>query len=251
MVLVLGEEEAAMRKTVSCMVILLAVGVYLAAQNASDAPVSAQDDAPVSPKHPWQWTDEERVEVRFDPNAMKARLDRHFAKAEAEGRSIRFPPQLVVDGASNPELLMPWEVFERLLTSGFSDGPRVREAFRASVAEQATAILGSKHNLWAILEDVAFDFLASRREEMALARTVRAATSAERKKIFAEIEVVQSPQCGYRADALRAARLVYGADSFDRFLYEAVAPRGTLVGSLDRTRAEHRSLLLFVQGGCK
>ena len=63
-----------------------------------------------------------------------------------------------------------------------------------------------------------------------------------------ELALIQADFCSIRADALDAARQEFGAERFDRFLYQAIAPH--------RFHVEYETLstkekLLWVARGCR
>jgi hypothetical protein len=189
----------------------------------------------------WRIPNEKRVERRFDPAKRQARVDAaRKANLKAEG-----PAQLrsssghdAIVGRDYPDLLLPFEVFRRLVRVGFSDDPGVRDGFRASV-EPARRELGLPDEFWAKLEGITVRYRLS---AQALQQTPSASSD---EKLSAK----QSARgvCSARAKALAAARREFGEETFNRFLYLGVAPGMVLISDDNAPGPEK---LLEIEKGC-
>ena len=168
-------------------------------------------------KKAWQWTDEERLMERFDPTSAQYRLE----VARANGREIPDANTIVVDGDRNPELIMPHELMDSLVTGAYSDDPAVRTEWREKWS--AGAQLVSDH-FWERLESVARPFVEARREYGRVQAAARKLPEGEREELRGRRMAANRALCPSRSRALTAARTIFGREQFDRFLYETVAP---------------------------
>lgn len=181
----------------------------------------------------WQWTIEERLAKRFDPAEMKARAaaeDRRLQELvdlgmlEAEELSIQ--TRSAINGRENPELFVPWELFNTLLLRGFPPDGHHQAESRRSIDELAVA-LGFGADLWQRLGRLASPYLELRRERDRLGIAHRqGAPGDQRLETTLSIENL----CRARVEALIKAKREFGEESFMRLLYEAVAP-SLLLGS--------------------
>jgi len=145
----------------------------------------------------YKWSVDQRLRARFDPADMEKRL-----AAIQMGR----PPEKdanVVDGSKNPELLLPTELFNALLKRGFDRDVDARKAWRQKI-EPVVSELGIDPDFWPTLAELA-------------AGVIPAATTGRSERTWEE-------DCKVRHEALAAARKAFGEKSFDRLLYEGVAP---------------------------
>lgn len=143
----------------------------------------------------YKWTVDQRLRARFDPHDVKKRLEAIDMVPRPD------PDANVVDGAKNPELLLPTELFPHLLKRGFDENLDARKAFRDKV-EPVAGELGIGPELWPVLREVAADLLPSDLKEMP----------------------TWEGFCRRNFEALEAAREAFGEKAFDRMLYEVVAP---------------------------
>lgn len=143
----------------------------------------------------YKWSVDQRLRVRFDPSDMEKRLQAiDMVPAPERGANV-------VDGSKNPELLLPSELFRELLKQGFDENLDARTTFRDRL-EPVASDLGIGPELWPTLRELAAGLLPS----------------AEREKLTWE------ELCLSRFEAMAAARKAFGEKSFDRMLYEGVAP---------------------------
>lgn len=164
-----------------------------------------------------EWTLEERLAARFDPVKIQERetaylLDhpRDRSRAyESEGKMEhpdRYMVSYRIDGRRNPELFLPHELFDILL-SGFVQDATLRERQRG-FCRQAIRDFGFDDTLfWAHLYPLVGTYLTLKYDRSKNVQPGRA-----------------DEVCRARYDALQAAREFFGPDEFNRFLYVVIAP---------------------------
>jgi hypothetical protein len=177
-------------------------------------------------KEPWRWTAKERAGVRLDAAQRNARVQSH-AKKQAENRGRAKAAEVsaaqggdVIDGATNPELFFPTELFRGFVTSTFVTLP---EAARADIGMRSRQLFTTDAD-WDRLAEVAGDYAGYLQRERQLLQAQASAPAADRARVDAELEKLRRTECPALAKALRGARAAFGRDAFDRFLYEVVAP---------------------------
>lgn len=207
-------------------------------------------------KAPWQWTTEERLAVRFDAASMRARIDEALAQQyqfspppndPAAKRALRADElKEVILGDRNPELYLPWELFETLLHTAY--GPQA-EGVAGHRMEYGVVVkrLHLPADFWAQLGDTAKGYLDTWAAIDDLTGEWEAAAPRQRARIERKIEELNRSLCRERAAALARARTHFGAESFDRFLYEAVPPGFRTWSSAPMSADDHRK----IEGGCK
>jgi hypothetical protein len=206
---------------------------------AATIPGFSQDGAGATGLPAYLWTAEERLEKRFDPVDIAERRDA-YAKKHAANPGYHYEPydpatgQYEIDGSRNPELFLPFELFDNILERFSSrildETERARQqAFYDSLAKKG----GAPPDFWEHLESVSRSYLT-----MKDAWRRRASTSRDDS----------TERCRARYDALQDARKVFGADWFDRFLYEVVAPEAQIAGAGDNRDLASR--LLREHRGC-
>lgn len=163
-------------------------------------PLCAADPERAIRQPSWRWTMDERLALRLDTLDMRER-------EPAYGH--RIPGKYVIEGARDPQLFFPTELFDAYLWR-FVDPrgvwPRPDARFPA-------------------IERIASRWIAS-----------------YRKQPFSD------ETCRQLALALAMARAEYGADAFDRFLYETVAPQLTM--TYERS-SEEAARLRSHERGCR
>lgn len=205
--------------------------LLLAAFLAVAPPVSAQ------PERPWALDDATRVARRFSPTLAAER-----AAASESCRTYGCVGRIVVEGKRNPELLMPGELMDEIPFAYHPD-PIWLEHHRN--AWSSLSGLASSPTFWDQLYESAKEFIDTGRNIASLRARWGAAHEVDRPAIEQQIAELDRTMCWKRADALASARLVFGRCSFDRFLYEAIAP-GKTVGSSGETA----ETTLWVERGC-
>lgn len=200
------------------------------------SPVLASE-AEMHRPEPWAWSPEQRIAERFDPQAMKLRI-------EAVGPQRHLQPNAyVIDGRLNPELFFPWELMELFLASLVNAPPSRIEQKRAMYRQDVEAAGWDYNAFWSATDAAATDYVA------AFSSLIEAQTDAKRNgvKVTADTKRLRNELCRARAAALDELRRVLGRTEFDRFLYTVMAP-GLRFWS---TPARNAHVLLRVEGGCR
>ena len=220
------------------------IGVVAGAQTRESGAAAAQA---VPRKPAWQWTLDERLAARFDPEAMKARVaQRAASNKQAEEifgeRLGGSSDQHTIDGHREPELLLPIELVRNLINNAFPEDGQDRGYPRRRIEEGAAA-LGLGSDFWQRLEKAATPYLQVRN-----ARYRRAMAAMARSEESENPESDDLAHCRSLAQALAAAKAEFGEEIFLRLLYREVAPTMAITYNLDEgTRDRLRSL----EGGCK
>lgn len=156
---------------------------------------------------PWAWSNGERIAARVDDSAAASR-----ARGEAYD---------VILGKRDPQLFLPVEVFDNVVSLAYADDPATRSAYRESKEEYRQA-LGLPSDMWTRLESTTAAYRAERRRERELALSGQTPAGSLES---ARVRVVL---CRERFAALREAERELGS-AFTRFLYVAAAPTMTKV----------------------
>jgi hypothetical protein len=178
-----------------------------------------------------RWSMEARLRLRFDPahiqererlaSAVRSGRPTRMEAEETENRSFR----VSVDGKTHPELLLPHEVFNGLLTVMQPD-PELRALQRALLAPRLVNRGMDPELFWEELSRIAAPFVTARYG----------------KAPFAEV-------CRARNAALTAARAHFGAEAFDELLYAVVAPSVRL--SVAASSADEARSRLLRDASCR
>lgn len=223
------------------LVSLLAFPLSASVAGPSEPAPRTPADGVRQPKKPWEWTVEERLAVRLDPEKIAERQRAEEARYRAAGtRALSTRRETVhnysVDGSRHPELLLPHELFQSLLTGFVSDDDRrrrKRESLRAGIVASGF----DEELFWAQLRSAASEYIDT--YAYPPSETVAALSSAREPYAL----------CRAAATALTNARQVFGADRFDRFLYEIVAPRAWVASATNA--ADPAAELRKTEGGCQ
>jgi hypothetical protein len=200
-------------------------------------------DGPQKP--PWRWTTEERLALRLDPQSIQARAA-HDDRLNDSPRRNGDAPRFVIDGARDPQLFLPWELFENLTGSLREDSLRDRQRLSTAITK-----FGWKDaEFWPTLATLTAAYRTRHAGLLNLMQAMQEMPPAERRDAEARLESENIALCGLRADALVQARAHFGEEAFQRFLYEAVAPQ-ILISSGGRADEGERRRLLYVEGGCR
>lgn len=201
------------------LVIGTATGDEPARSSANLSSATAPDRAA---KPPWDWTIDERLSDRFNPEKIHERELAYRARypqaagssdraiTESSGTSERQPFVHGIDGSRNPELFFPYELFDGLVT-GLSPNESMRVKQRAYLRKSIRARGYDDEVFWDALESVSAKYLPLR-----FGKTYPAPP--------AEIEAAAVAKCRERYDALEAARVLFGRRRFDVLLYTVMAP---------------------------
>lgn len=190
-------------------------------------------------KPAWEWSDGERIRVRFDPASVSRRATAQAASAQPLGRA----QEHVIDGSRDPALFLPAELLDVLLQGLHSDAS-IRAHARDALAPQIRAMGYTESDFWNKLErlSVAYRALLARPSAVTIQRVTRS-----------DGQVVSFPvdlqRCAARHGLLQAARASFGAQAFQRFLYTAVAPQ--VQRAVTTQQVDPAQELLFVAGGCR
>ncbi len=173
-------------------------------------------------KPPWEWTTEERLAARFDAEQIASRRAEALAHQDEAG-PIPAPGFAVINGARNPELLLPWEVFQHLLAQAFNPLAPLQETFRDRTEALAPGGELPAH-FWTRLQLASGEFLTAAGTRRTLIAELGRTPETARAPIVAKVEAAGEGYCQKRRRGLDRARNEFGAAWFDRFLYLAVAP---------------------------
>jgi hypothetical protein len=171
-------------------------------------------------KEAWKWTLEERLDARF-----------------AETRPASAGGYRSVVGKENPELLLPTELFRTLVSLTLvPEDPKFRAHFQEKFRIRARAAnLGE--DFLSVLEEYTRDFVTeSARIDKLSKEDAKAGAAAQ--------SISSLAQCALVTGGLDDLRKHYGAETFDRFLYTAVAPETNVSTDMTRDR------LLSMERGC-
>jgi hypothetical protein len=154
-------------------------------------------------KHPWQWSDEERLRSRLDDEAAarrvandRARRGRNLPSEEISSSAYVDDPADVIDGKYDPQLFFAFELFRHVVSVAYSNDPNVRSAWRRS-KEEARVSLGLPDDFWNRLEGIV--------------------------ETYRHAQAEKKPTCRLRYEALVKAETTFGP-GFLQFLYSSVAP---------------------------
>jgi hypothetical protein len=240
-----------MRALVTMLFVSLISPIAVSQTAALEKPVVA------APKPAWEWTLDERIAKRLDPAAIRERTQAsERARAEKDGFTpevrasvghFAVPVRFVVEGRRDPELLMPFELFGSIIEGvGEPDNRRgTRTFYRDEIRES-----GWEEDLfWQTLQEVTAEYWTTTDERIAMERRVRTLSDAERRALNIDVEALNISGCRLRAEALQRAREKLGAEKFDRFLYEKVAPNVGISSDFPFGNEEWR--LRYIEAGCR
>jgi hypothetical protein len=164
--------------------------------------LAAAGIAAISTKPPWEWTIDERLADRFDPAKIQERELAYRSKFP-QSRGGHGKVVYVIDGARNPELFLPSELFDVLLRKAFAADEAKRAAARTSIRPALAPLAQDEKAFWDKLEAITAKYVTMK---------------------FGFAGSDPDARCRARYDALEAAREAYGRYEFDRFLYTVFAP---------------------------
>jgi len=205
----------------ACPILLLAGG----------PPDGEKSKAPSKPA--WAWTLEERIAVRTDPEAASKRVREKGRRVEmpvaASSSRQRAPIGDAFDGSTHPELFLPYEVFEQLVSLTYLSHPRmaqsVREGFIPDVRRH-----GLPADFFDRLQVLTTVYVADFRAVRDALDSMAQQEGAARERAEQVLAFKHRDACRSRADALAAARREFGEKKFDRFLYEVMAVKMFTIG---------------------
>src|SRR5258708_25700529 len=195
-------------------------------------------------KRAWEWTDEERIAARLNPDYVWDQQPTGDARFETLPRA-----DYVIDGSKTPELFMPSELFAWLM-NGLAPRDDARNTFREMLRERIEGFgYADDTAFWNELQQVTASHAKLRERRAALEAKRERASKQERLDLDKDIAELEIPLCQSRAKTLAAARAHFGRAKFDQFLYTVVAPRLSR-GSRRPTPDEARGLS-YLEGGCQ
>jgi hypothetical protein len=160
-------------------------------------------------ERPEEWDLEQRLAERFDSVKSAKRLAAEIAKnpkaAPDPAQNSPGVRHYVIDGRTNPELYLPHELFDGLLTA-FDPNEFMADEQRGLYGSRLAEFGWDSAAFWPELERISAEYVRLRRAD-------------EREK---------EARCRARFEALELARKTFGRKQFDAFLYGAIAPHGQL-----------------------
>jgi hypothetical protein len=230
----------------------MALSLVAVVSNAQDLAPSA--DQSVRPKEAWELTDDERITARLDPERINQRALDHAARvarqrsgsssilALGSGPTSNFR----IDGAENPELFLPFELFNDLLRGVDRNlSSTDREVARAILAPKIKSFGFEPEAFWSAFASTTARYFDFRDGKQRLSESKRSLSEA--KRFPSEPNDVYIGLCRERLIALNAARDRFGRATFDRFLYQVVAP--TL--SFSSLAPDEAQGLRYMAAGCQ
>jgi hypothetical protein len=188
--------------------------------------------------HPWELSDEERISRRLALGHPANGGGARSLQAESGYREA-------INGLEHPELFFSYELFDGLLKGVSSDDRQHGSAHR--VFDPKIRANGyDVSNFWTTLETISSRYVQMREEH----RRQNKSTTILRLPDGTPILVpVNREVCAARYDALQETRRAFGGRTFDRFLYQSVAPE--LSHSEGGSSSGRSEQLRFMAGGCK
>jgi hypothetical protein len=189
--------------------------------------VAAQPDKGSKEKKLWEWTDDERIAIRLDQAARKARVEKVMRVRRDQGigrlqtnSSLNALPSPIdtIYGTDHPELFMRTEILSALTHAAFATEDDVARHTREELARKAIAF-GLPKDFLVTLEFESREFISLQRHEYEVGEKLARGDSTA----FAEIRRTRDAECPVLAESVRRLRRVFGV-AFDRFLYEVFAP---------------------------
>jgi hypothetical protein len=178
-------------------------------------------------REPWEWTVDERLQLRFDAAAVRERLSSHRVDSatrrtpSSNGVSVgEALPMDYISGKTHPELYLPFEIVTMFVRAAYGSDDDVAEGFRVSAAQRA-ASLGLPEDFMSVFAREADGFIAMMKEDVALRDRIASAGDAPRAAT--ELELLELRLCPVRFSLMQRMRALYGS-GFDRWLYGGLAP---------------------------
>jgi hypothetical protein len=197
-------------------------------------------ERPEKVKSASEWTLEERIAARLARNSPGRRVAERGSEVRSAGEEY-----FEIDGRTNPELLLPFELFGSLVNEMASEDRFL--ASRRLYDEGIIAAGWTPDEFWNELRRAVKPYLAAQGDSLAIQQQLAGLDPPTHREAESRITLLDYKQCRLRADALREMRERFGP-AFDEFLYNAVAPHLSLGSSApDPDEAER---LRFVEGGC-
>jgi hypothetical protein len=218
------------------------------------AQATSSESTAVTPRKPaWEWTLDERIARRIDPVLIRERAlasEKNLVERGGFKPEEVIPVRFTVEGWRDPELFMPSELFNSILAGVWVEQEIARDT-RKQYRQQILNAGWNESLFWQIVEEASAEYWKTTNERLALQRaaSTQPITLAERRALSIKAESLNVPGCRLRLDALWTVRQKLGAEKFDRFLYEAIAPKISISSNLPFGNEEWR--LRYIEGGCR
>lgn len=199
---------------------------------------------PHGTKKPWEWTDEERLTIRFDP----ARAAAQAVEQQASGVMSRPNRGRAIHGNQSPELFLPIELFTSLLV-GIESESGLRDSYRAGLRQRIAEFGLEEEKFWLDLEAAASVYTALFGRYTITLRALETPLGRGKQDLLEASRRMQPELCAARADAFTRARQHFGSERFQELLYRVVAP-GLTISAPDSSAATPNQLR-FVARGCR
>lgn len=191
-------------------------------------------------KSPHRWSTTERLEKRLnDDDIRRRKLAMDSGVVVPEGGYI-------IDGRKDPELFLPWELFNHLLAVAYSGDAESQQVFRQAV-ERNLGSVQLPDDFWKRLGSVASEYLESISLQRSRASELKTASSLEARALSEQLQELQASDCLLRYRAFISAEEQFGSQLLRLILYKGLAPETFIVAPETEGEVER---LLFVQGGC-
>ncbi len=215
---------------------------------------TAQDLESREARESWEWTDEDRLERRYNPAALLERTEEMAKELESQDvdehvrMSMSNPALVRIHGSSHPELFLPWELFQRFIATAFTVDPETQEVWRLIYRDQSKSVKLDE-SLWGAVEQASGDYIAMVRSEREFSRTLNSSREEDRPTLISRHLAHRNEQelCGEMIKALQRTMGSVGEETLLKVLYEGVAPSTFISHPL----ARGPKALLYVQGGCR
>lgn len=185
-------------------------------------------------KQPWEWTDEERIAARVDPNKIRERIAaadaRNIKRAASNKGTVsvdavqRADRGDQLDGGTHPELFLPIELLDAFLKIAYAFGnDEVALSTREAAAREAVKA-GLPADFLRVFEVETAAIVPLHVEEMQLRDRLANGGTRAAPGAWERIVLLADQQCPLHAAAVTRLRATYGV-AFDRFLYQYVASK--------------------------
>jgi hypothetical protein len=231
--------------------------VLLLSLNATAQTTPPEKPATAPRKPAWEWTLDERIAKRLDPVSIRERTQaRERDRVEKDGFTaevlasvglLATPVRFIVEGRRDPELLMPSELFGSIIEG--VEEPDNRHGTRRIYRDEIRESGWEEDFFWQTLQEATAEYWTMTDERIAMERRARTLPLAERRALNIKAEALSVSGCRLRAEALQRVRQKLGAEKFDRFLYEKVAPNVGISSDFPFGNEEWR--LRYIEGGCR
>ena len=168
---------------------------------------------------------EERVALRTNPSLARERV--RLRQAATDGEATTDESQQWADdfdGKTHPELFLPHEVFDELISLAFLSSSHSRFVIQTGFMPEVRRH-GLPHDFWERLESISAEFTAEAQSVRDLLDAGRQRHAGDEVSREAALATKHAARCRSRAAALAAARHAFGPERFDRFLYDVIATK--------------------------